>query len=242
MPPPKPNPALAGARDHILKSVVAEIRDLEPGLAAQVELVTLSAQLQQLASMLASIPADPADISAIPGIVQRVEDIRLGKSDQSLIGAELVDPYSLQESLDLSIDDLAKAVKPAGSDLDRLAELLLGAIIRTRQLRDARPDVGAIMEDLKAIWRLRGGPADATAFHDFHVLQLAFRSVWMHLFDGRLKTAAARLYEETVRVFDDAGLPAPPWDAIKDAEGLAQREGRELVRAGGVEIRSGLRA
>jgi hypothetical protein len=34
---------------------------------------------------------------------------------------------------------------------------------------------------------LRGGPADATAFHDFHVLQIAFKEVWLHMFDQNLK-------------------------------------------------------
>src|SRR5260370_939705 len=106
------------------------------------------------------------------------------------------------------------------SDIDSIEAMVLDIMLRVRQLLNYRPDVGAIMDDLAAIKHLRGGPADAEAFHDFQVLQLAFKALWMHAFDDRLKAAAANLYDETVRHYSDAGLIMPPFNAIDDVDQL----------------------
>ena len=105
-------------------------------------------------------------------------------------------------------------------DKDNLEGMLLNAIIQVRQLLNSRPDVSAVMDDLTALKNLRGGPADATAFHDFHVLAMAFESVWMHAFDENLRTSVQALYAETVRLYADQGLVVPNFDAINDINDL----------------------
>src|SRR5205823_6259546 len=97
---------------------------------------------------------------------------------------------------------------------------LLGIIKQVRQLLNYRPDVGTIMDDLTSMKNLRGGPADATAFHDFHVLQLAFKSVWMHAFDESFASKTAQLYEEAVRLYEYAGLAVPDFGALNDINDL----------------------
>ncbi|XXX73251.1 hypothetical protein WMF30_36940 [Sorangium sp. So ce134] len=77
-----------------------------------------------------------------------------------------------------------------------------------------RPDRANIEAELRR--ELRAGPADVTAYHDFHSLQIAFKHVWTQVFDGSLKTKAEDLYEELVRIYDDAGVEMPPFDAIQD--------------------------
>ncbi len=84
--------------------------------------------------------------------------------------------------------------------------------------RPSPTDVEGELTDLK----LRGGAADATAFHDFQVLQVAFRDVWIHAFDGRLRGQAEQLYEEATRLYEDAGIDPPPATAIEDVAGLEE--------------------
>ena len=78
------------------------------------------------------------------------------------------------------------------------------------------------MDDLTALKNLRGGPADATSFHDFHVLQIAFKSVWLHAFDENLKNLVQDLYAAAVRLYTDLGLVVPNFDAVNDIEQLNQ--------------------
>ena len=88
------------------------------------------------------------------------------------------------------------------------------------QLLATRPDVAAILGDLDAIKSLRGGPADATAFHDFHVLQLAFKNVWVHAFDGNLRQSAEQAYSAAVQLYADAGLTVPDTGSVDDVQQL----------------------
>ena len=82
-----------------------------------------------------------------------------------------------------------------------------------------RPVIEDVHVDLDAL-EIKGGPADATAFHDFHVVQLAFKQVWLQAFSEDVRTQAEQLYEEVVRVYDDAQVALPPFDAIKDMNQL----------------------
>lgn len=60
------------------------------------------------------------------------------------------------------------------------------------------------------------GPANITAFHDFHSLQIAFKSVWTAAFDARLQDQAAELFDAVVRLDADYGVPVPDLAAIRD--------------------------
>ncbi len=50
-------------------------------------------------------------------------------------------------------------------------------------------------------FEVKGGPADATAFHDFYDLQIAFKHVWTEIFDGELERLGREMYE-TYRKLD----------------------------------------
>ncbi|MEL6796314.1 MAG: hypothetical protein AAFO89_05765, partial [Planctomycetota bacterium] len=78
----------------------------------------------------------------------------------------------------------------------------------------ARPDQARVQEAINRL-QLTGGPADTTAFHDFHVLQVAFEHVWTEAFSGKLLTSAKRLYEEWVEVRQENGLDIPAQDAVE---------------------------
>lgn len=56
----------------------------------------------------------------------------------------------------------------------------------------ARPDTASIQEDVDK-FALRGGPADAPSFHDFHHLQIAFDAVWQDVEDERTVTQVREL-------------------------------------------------
>jgi hypothetical protein len=224
--PNNPLTPTAQANGDVLASVVQQIKELQPGLEKQVEIAAILADLQRLKQLVDNFPAD-ASLNQLlegsnKGIIDEVKQIQSGAALLSDFGKVLVDLYSLQQALAPKIQEWLDKQLATDSDKEQLDALTLQLTIRVRQLLNYRPDVAAILEDLTAIKNLRGGPADATAFHDFHVLQLAFRSVWLHAFDGNLKIAAAQLYEETVRLYDDAGVTVPPFDAIEDVNQLQE--------------------
>jgi hypothetical protein len=95
------------------------------------------------------------------------------------------------------IDELAKAGPPTGK----------------------RPTLDDLRKDLEA-FRPKGGPADATAFHDFNVLQVAFKHVWAHAFDENLRSQAEAVYLEATRLADEANIEMPPFDEIEDVNAL----------------------
>ncbi len=54
----------------------------------------------------------------------------------------------------------------------------------------------------------RPGPADVTAYHDFHDLQIAFDYIWKEAFDGTIMGPLKNLYAEVVRYANQiSGLP-----------------------------------
>lgn len=69
----------------------------------------------------------------------------------------------------------------------------------------ARADQHDVLESTRA-FRLEGGPADVTAYHDFFDLQIAFRHVWMEVFDAELAEMGQALYEEWVNVTEELGI------------------------------------
>ena len=64
------------------------------------------------------------------------------------------------------------------------------------------PTVGTIESDLEKLENIPG-PVETKATHDFHTLQIAWRHVWIQLFDKRLRQSAAELYAEAVGENDD---------------------------------------
>jgi hypothetical protein len=209
-------------QEKLLNSVEEQIRDLQPGLEKQVEIAAVLAELGRLDTAVRAIPVDASINSLISDLIAKVTDIQSGETRLSAFGKVLGDLYGLQQSLEKKIQELISNATASDADRLKLETLLLNIIVQVRKLLNYRPDVGAIMDDLTAIKKLSGGPADATAFHDFHVLQMAFRSVWLHAFDGHLKSLAAQLYHDTVRLYDYAGITVPPVGAIDDINQLKE--------------------
>ncbi|QEA39101.1 hypothetical protein FGL86_08465 [Pistricoccus aurantiacus] len=121
----------------------------------------------------------------------------------------------------------------------RLLERIVGQVqeLEAAEATDAlpsRPDQQKVREAVQSL-KLEGGPADATAYHDFHVLQVAFKHVWTEAFDEVLKERAKALYEEIVRVRNEVGLDTPAIESIAEVnqlrELIAEVRGDEAVRA-----------
>lgn len=70
-------------------------------------------------------------------------------------------------------------------------------------------------------FKISGGPADVTAYHDFYDLQIAFRHVWTELFDQELAKKGKELYEEALKEKDYKNINAPK-DTITSVEELKQ--------------------
>lgn len=209
-------------KDHVLEAAKEQIRDLQPALTKQVDIAAVSAELDRLARKLAGFPPDANITTLVAAVSQRLKDVQAGNATLPDLGPGLVDLYSLQDALQLAGKSWVSSQKATAADVDDLADLVLDVVRRVQQLLSYRPDVGTIMDDLAAIKHLRGGPADAEAFHDFQVLQIAFESVWLHAFDANLRSAAEQLFKETVRLYEDAGIPQPAFDAIDDIDQLKQ--------------------
>lgn len=84
-----------------------------------------------------------------------------------------------------------------------------------------RPDAPAVSHAVQAL-ELTGGPADATAFHDFKVLQLAFQDVWTEVFDDQVKGLGQALYREAVQHYAEMDQTVPPLEAIEDIDTLKE--------------------
>ena len=84
-----------------------------------------------------------------------------------------------------------------------------------------RPGVEAIGEDLAT--NLPPGPADTTAFYDFHRLQVAWQDTWTSAMDGMTVAAVGELYESLVETVDPDAFPSSIDDSeIEELEDLLQ--------------------
>jgi hypothetical protein len=214
-----PESVILEANKHVVASVKEQIRELQPGLQNQVEIANISAELTRLQKQLQPLITGALD-SVLAQVIQDVAAIQSGQKSLSDFGLVLADLYLLQQSLEDELQALLDTVEITKAEKENLESVLLNVIVRTKQILGTRPDVNAVMDDLAAMKNLRGGPADATALHDFHVLQIAFESVWMHAFDENLKDTVKTLFAETVRLYDEHGLIVPNFDAINDINDL----------------------
>jgi hypothetical protein len=218
--PNNPDADVVAARTQILQSAEEIIRELQPGRERQIEIAALLAELARLKNRLAGFPPDAGIDKMLADAAQEVTGVQAGQTGLSGLGKVLVELYALQDAVKSKSLEWIAQNKATAADADKLTGALLGLVIQVRQLLNYRPDVGSVMDDLSAIKALRGGPADAVAFHDFHVLQMAFQSVWLHAFDAKLKDDVVELYTNTVKLYDDAGVTMPPVNAIDDVNQL----------------------
>lgn len=221
---PAPDPS--DVSKHIQASLDEQLRDLQPALDNLVEIAGLIAQLRHLNDSI----VDPTLQSLLTnpqqdGILDQVLTIQSGTNPGppsrpttlSDFGGVLVGLYDFVPKLQAWLDTQNGILD---GDKRQTMALATGATTQVRQLLNYRPDVGAVMDDLAAMQGLQGGPADATAFHDFNVLKMAFRSVWMHAFDNNLKDLAGQLYDQANKLYQAAGQTMPDPGSIDDLSQL----------------------
>jgi len=93
--------------------------------------------------------------------------------------------------------------------------------LKAAQQIAARADANEVSQSIESL-DLTGGAADATAFHDIKVLQIAFKDVWTEAFDANLKNLVQKLYQEVVQHYDMLDQTPPAMDSLADIEELKQ--------------------
>lgn len=202
----------------IVDSIDEQISDLKPGIQRQINLAAIVMELTNLKRLVGILPPDTENIADIKNtlviIINDTTAIQKGIPDGSKsltdFGYVLGDINTLQLLLETSKDN------------DILISILASVVSKIEGLFNYRPDVSAVLKDLDALKSLKGGPADAIAFHDFHVLQIAFKNVWMQAFDKNLRGQAEDLYKETACLYADAGITMPASDSINDIKQLKE--------------------
>lgn len=110
------------------------------------------------------------------------------------VGGGEIDPDKLVK------DSVALQMKNAASPE---SSVTFGVIDRPR------PEAETVTREIKTL-SLSGGPADVTAYHDFHHLQIAFQPIWMEVFDAELRKKGEELYAQWVKTqsfFADSQAP-----------------------------------
>src|SRR6266853_6129410 len=128
------DPEIAVAREHVLKSVEEQVRELQPGLEKQVEIAAVLADLQRLQLLLGGFPADAGVNQALAAIIQQVSDVQAGTAALSDLGKVLVELYALQQALASKIRDWLNQQLATAADKEKLEGLLLGIVARVRLL------------------------------------------------------------------------------------------------------------
>lgn len=215
-----PNNAPSGpdVQQNILTSLQAELSDLQPTLSNLTAIAGLLADLNNLASLVAVDVNIQGSVSKVGTAVQNILTPPANQvSSMSEFGTVLQSLYAVQTQLQVWVTQQPTLTE---GDQNAILALMASTITQVRALLDYRPDVGAVMDDLAAIKTLMGGPADATAYHDLNVLQMATRDVWIHLFDADLKNAAGQLYDHANQLYAEAGQVMPDPGEITDINQL----------------------
>jgi hypothetical protein len=193
----------------IVDSVQESIDDLGPGFRTVVELGTLVTELENLSAMVESESDEIKTI--VSHAIGAATEVRDGVLNATKSLADLGPVVGDLSSLTVMLATV-KAWQ-AKTAADRIAA-------RLKKLLNPRPDVAAVLADLEALKELRGGPADTVAFHDYHSLQIAFKSVWEHAFDENLRDLAEQLYVQATALYAEAGKALPDPGTMQDMEAL----------------------
>jgi hypothetical protein len=215
-------PTNADVQTNILASLQAELSDLQPTLSNMTAIAGLLADLNHLSTLVAADAAQPVPLASIVADVQSIQNGTKPNAapevaTMSDFGPVLEHLYLLQAQLQVWVTQQSTLTE---GDQSSILALVASTISQVRSLLNYRPDVGAVMDDLAAVKTLMGGPADATAYHDFNVLQIATRDVWIHLFDNDLKSAAGQLYDQANQLYAEAGQVMPDPGEITDINQL----------------------
>lgn len=230
--------------EKILSATQDRVSDQQKATSRLAAIAELSAQLKRLSTFIAPFlgAAIAKTIDNQNDIVSAVLSLKQPVTD---LAPMLADLYGLQTDLQTQMATLVGANKATPDDDTAVGNLMADIVARTRNLLSARPDVLAVMADLAALKDLKGGPADAIAYHDFYVLQLATKSVWLHSFDASLKSNIEQLYQKVVEASSQSSVAWPPLDAVEDVSQLRELLiglGASISAAGGQPIPSDVSA
>jgi hypothetical protein len=208
--------ALATIVDYVDDEVTA------PRSALRLDLANLIVALDELDNW--PLPAGSPVASQVHPLIDPIKGLLDGADPSDQLATTLLTVSELRRQLAPLMQTWIAASPPLmlPQETLNLDDALVRVIAMTRRLLGARPDVMAIMDDLAAMKSLAGGPADATAFHDFNVLQIAFEDIWLHMFDGNLKYAVQQLFEEVVGSGTDNYVAMPPGGALNDVAQLKE--------------------
>lgn len=186
----------------------------------RVDIANLVVALSDMSTL--SLPADSPVGGKLTPLIALIEDLINGADPYSQLTKTLMALSGLRRDLKPLMQTWISTSQMLPQETRDLDDELVRIVAMTRRLLGARPDVAAVMGDLAAIKSLRGGPADATAFHDFNVLQIAFEDVWLHMFDSNLKFAVQQLFEEVVGSGTGKYVALPAADAMSDIAQLKE--------------------
>ncbi|HEY0670144.1 MAG TPA: hypothetical protein VGD22_18330, partial [Sphingobacteriaceae bacterium] len=194
------------ADNDIIIAVHNQIEDLEPARFKQINIDSIVTGLTNAQLLLDGNKADIPNVIMAKALTVAT-DIQSGKKEFNDFGFLIG-----------NLNSLLQIFQENGNT--KISEIISGIISEVNRVLQNRPDVEAIMNDLETIKNLRGGPADAIAFHDFHVLQIAYKNIWKHAFDQNLQSMVEQVFMEHMKVYDEAGIKHPPYDAIDDINDL----------------------
>ncbi|MDD2716163.1 MAG: hypothetical protein PHW04_09730 [Candidatus Wallbacteria bacterium] len=181
----------------VMDCVVEQIKELQTPIFKETGINAVLTELKDLKSFLNS-PADSTALPILVAIIDQFTEVNKGTIKLQDAGEALG-----------HLDTLCKLMAASATPDDPRNAILLSVSEQVMKLLPSRPDVESVLGDLQAIKNLKGGPADATSFHDFHVLQLAFENIWVHAFDASLKKQVEQLFREAVIGCHNLGIQLP---------------------------------
>jgi hypothetical protein len=194
--------------DDIILAVQEQINELQPGLKKQIKIEAVIKQATNLKEYLSKDNVNVTVTDKILGeVIKLLNDIQSPQGNQTDFGNVLGD-----------LDTLAQLISVAAKEENN--RILSNIITQVEGMLSYRPDVQSVMSDLDALKNLKRGPADGTAFHDFNVLQIAFKSVWKHAYDKNIPYMVEQIFKEHTKLYDSAGLTLPPYDSITDIDSV----------------------
>ena len=165
------------------------------------------------------------DLMAEKGLALQLTRVRT-LLDQQAASARVRAVAAAADSTDAESPAAAPVETTDTDPLSFIRDRVLGQIAELPEFeRGKTRSTIAELEQIKATinqLELSGGPANVTAFHDFHSLQVAFEDVWTAAFDKQLKEDVLELYRQAATLHEDYGLELPAMEDIADANSLRE--------------------
>lgn len=215
----------AAPATELTAAVQAAIRDgMEWVGSAPVRPATVRLDAADLAE-LGAVPDTPftasaCDVLKMKGVgtdLVRIRDL-LGRlrAERTARGLDAADGGAGEDDG----DDETPVIDDTSEAADFIVGRVLGQVASLPAIVHEKSD--GILDDLHAIkdrinqLEMSSGPANVTAFRDFHSLQLAFKDVWTAALDGALADEVEHLYDAVNALNEEYGDVFPNPDTIAD--------------------------